>query len=120
MGTRTPLAKHLPPVVGSSIPAQTTCSRNRSEPYSIGEEATLTVGRQNVLNRLQAYTHLHGVPKGRRDRLRRTLADLYGRCSAGTHAEVTVEEARFVFLQTYVVLGEVLRLGGKEIDGPGE
>ena len=101
--------------------ALTTCRRlidscadhvfpSHSEPYAIGEEATLNVGQQNVLNRLQAYTHQCGIPKSRRDRLRRALSDLYGRCSAGTHAEVTVDEARFVFLQTYVVLGEILTL----------
>jgi hypothetical protein len=82
----------------------------QDEPYAIGEEATLTVGQNNVLDRLQAYVHQCDVPKSRRDRLRRTLGDLYGRCSAGTHAEVTVDEARFVFLQTYVALGEILTL----------
>jgi hypothetical protein len=82
----------------------------QSEPYVIDAEVTLNVGQQNVLNRLQAYTHHLGVAKSRRDRLRRTVSDLYGRCSAGTHAEVTVDEARFVFLQTYVVLGEILTL----------
>lgn len=82
----------------------------QAEPYAMGEEATLAVGAQNVLNRLQAYTHQRGIAQGRRDRLRRTLKDLYGRCSAGTHADVTVDEARFVFLQTYVALGEILTL----------
>lgn len=81
-----------------------------SEPYVIGDEATLAVGQQNILNRLQAHTHQRGIPKGRRDRLRRTLADLYGRCSAGTHSDVKVEEARFIFLQTYIALGEILTL----------
>ena len=101
--------------------ALTTCRRlidscadhlfpDQPEPYAIGEEVTLNVGQQNVLNRLQAYAYQCGCPKSRRDRLRRTLSDLYGRCSAGTHAEVTVDEARFVFLQTYVVLGEILTL----------
>ncbi len=83
----------------------------RRDPF---DEATLNVGQQNVLNRLQAFPHAQGLPKNRRDRLRRTLSDLYGRCSAGTHAEVTVEEARFVFLQTYVALGEILALGDTE------
>lgn len=82
----------------------------QSEPHAIGEEATLQVGQQNVLNRLQAYTHQCGITKSRRDRLRRTLKDLYERCSAGTHAEVTIDEARFVFLQTYIALGEILIL----------
>lgn len=43
-----------------------------------------------MLNRLQAYTHLLGTTKRRRDGLRQNLSDLYG---------------SFVFLQTYVVLG---------------
>lgn len=82
----------------------------QSEPYAVGDEVVLNVGQQQALNRLQAYTHQCGINKSRRDRLRRTLADLYGRCSAGTHADVTVDEARFVFLQTYIVLGEILTL----------
>ncbi len=72
----------------------------RDELYKIGDEVGLKVGPQQVLNRLQAHTHACGASKGRRDRLRRTLSDLYARCSAGTHAEVTFDEARFIFLQT--------------------
>lgn len=101
--------------------ALTTCRRlidscadhvfpSQSEVYALGDEVTLNVGQQQVLNRLQAYTHQCGITKSRRDRLRRTLKDLYERCSAGTHAEVTVDEARFVFLQTYIALGEILTL----------
>lgn len=82
----------------------------QSEKYQISEDVTLTVGTSNVLNRLQAYTHQCGAGKSRRDRLRRTLADLYERCSAGAHAEVAVDEARFVFLQTYIALGEIMNL----------
>lgn len=82
----------------------------RDELYKIGDEADLKVGPQQVLNRLQAHTHACGASKSRRDRLRRTLADLYARCSAGTHAEVTIDEARFIFLQTYIALGEILSL----------
>ncbi|MFE7673423.1 hypothetical protein ACFU5N_14550 [Streptomyces albidoflavus] len=82
----------------------------RDEPYKIGDEVDLRVGPQQVLNRLQAYTHTCGASKSRRDRMRRTLVDLYGRCSAGTHAEVTINEARFIFLQTYIALGEILTL----------
>jgi len=101
--------------------ALTTCRRlidscadhlfpGREGEHDLGGGTTLKVGQQHVLNRLQAYCHEQGVSKSRRDRLRHTLSDLYGRCSAGTHAEVTVKEARFVFLQTYIVLGELLTL----------
>ncbi|MFF7848503.1 hypothetical protein ACFZDF_13085 [Streptomyces sp. NPDC007910] len=82
----------------------------QEEPYKIGNEVDLKVGPQQVLNRLQAHTHACGASKSRRDRLRRTLSDLYARCSAGTHAEVTIDEARFIFLQTYIALGEILTL----------
>jgi len=82
----------------------------QDESYAIGDGVTLKVGQQQVLNRLQAHTHACGASKSRRDRLRRTLGDLYDRCSAGTHAEVTIDEARFVFLQTYIALGEILTL----------
>jgi hypothetical protein len=69
-------------------------------------------GERTSLNRLQAYVYEHGVSKGRRDRLRRTFADLYDRTSTGTHSEVDVVEARYLFLQTYVALGELLALEG--------
>lgn len=86
----------------------------RDELYKIGDEVDLKVGTQQVLNRLQAHTHACGASKSRRDRLRRTLSDLYARCSAGTHAEVTIDEARFIFLQTYIALGEILTLSAPE------
>ncbi|MET7593866.1 MULTISPECIES: AbiTii domain-containing protein [Streptomyces] len=86
----------------------------RDEPYKIGDEVNLKVGPQQVLNRLQAHTHACGASKSRRDRLRRTLSDLYDRCSAGTHAEVTIDEARFIFLQAYIALGEILTLSAPE------
>ena len=92
-------ADHLFPATGSE--------------YDLGGGTTLKVGQQQVLNRLQAYSHTQQVSKSRRDRLRQTIAALYGRCSAGTHAEVTAQEARFVFLQTYIALGELLTLDGK-------
>lgn len=108
--------------------ALTTCRRlidscadyvfpSRDELYKIGDEVDLKVGPQQVLNRLQAHTHVCGASKSRRDRLRRTLSDLYARCSAGTHAEVTIDEARFIFLQTYIALGEILTLSAAPENG---
>ncbi|WP_084774465.1 AbiTii domain-containing protein [Nonomuraea candida] len=81
----------------------------RESPFDIGGQE-IAVGSSNVLNRLQAFVFEAGASQSRRDRIRRALKDLYGRCSAGTHAEVDVEEARFVFLQTYVILGEIMSL----------
>lgn len=70
----------------------------------------LSVKQGNVLNRLSAYVHSRGVSGGRADRLRRALSDLYGRVSTGVHADVDGSEATYVFLNTYVVLGELFDL----------
>jgi hypothetical protein len=81
----------------------------REEPYMLGDQP-LKVGTGNVLNRLQAFVAESGIFGPRRDRLRQTFSNLYQRTSAGTHAEVDVVEARYIFLQTYVALGELLAL----------
>jgi hypothetical protein len=91
----------------------------RDEPYRISAEREISVASGNTLNRLQAYAHASGASKGRRDRLRRTLGDLYDRVSTGVHDDVTVEEARFIFLQTYVVIGEFLSLSAPPRDQAG-
>lgn len=79
----------------------------RSEPYKIGDEP-LVVDESKVLNRILAFLHSKGATDGRRARLRRTFSDVYGRVSKGIHDDVDIEEARFIFLQTYVALGEVV------------
>jgi hypothetical protein len=61
-----------------------------------------------VLNRINAFIHTCGVRGGRADRLRRSLSDIYGRVSTGVHADVDGHEARYLFLTTYVLLGEIL------------
>lgn len=48
--------------------------------------------------------------KGRRDRLSRTLHDIWELASAGDHSDIDVVQARYAFLQTYVVIGEILAL----------
>jgi hypothetical protein len=44
----------------------------------------------------------------RRDRLNKNLGALYDRVSAGVHADVTVDEAQALVLNTYLLLGEIL------------
>ena len=79
------------------------------EPYDLnGQE--LNVKQSAVLNRINAYLHTSGVTGGRADRLRRSLKDLYARVSTGVHADVDGHEARYLFLVTYMTLGEVLTL----------
>jgi hypothetical protein len=73
-----------------------------------GNEVKLT--KQHVQNRLNAFVYDQMQSKSRRAKLRRTLADLYERVSAGVHDEVTTDEARYLFLNTYMYLGEILAL----------
>jgi hypothetical protein len=74
--------------------------------------ATYQIGNDKVLNRIQYCLSQTCSSGGRRDRLNRNLRLLWDRCSAGSHADVTPDEARDVFLQTYLTLGEILRARG--------
>lgn len=73
-----------------------------------GQQVATT--KSHVQNRLNLYAYKTGAAKGRRDRLRRSLSDVYGRVSKGVHEDVTPAEARFIFLQTYLTLGEFVTL----------
>lgn len=73
-----------------------------------GQEVHL--GPPHIKNRLNAYIRDNTASDSRRDKLRRRLADLYERVSAGVHSDVSSDEARFIFLNTYLFLGEVLSL----------
>jgi hypothetical protein len=70
----------------------------------------LAVDKSKVLNRLSAFAYSQGTPKGRRTRLNRGLRDIYDRVSKGVHADISADEAKFVFIQTYLLLGELLML----------
>jgi 5-methylcytosine-specific restriction enzyme A len=74
----------------------------------------LAAKQPNILNRLSAYAYEQKASKGQRDRLRRSIGDIYGRVSKGVHSDVSPNEARFVFLQTYMLLGELLMLEPSE------
>jgi hypothetical protein len=71
---------------------------------------TIKLGDGEVLNRLEMFISERTPSGSRRQRLRRTLADLYDRTSAGVHSDVSADEAKHVFLQTYAVLGEIILL----------
>jgi hypothetical protein len=62
-------------------------------------------------NRINAFVHGKTESQSRRQRIRQNVANLFDRVSTGVHSEVTPEEARALFLNTYLFLGEVLLLG---------
>ena len=71
------------------------------------EEGLRLTPQNAVLNRINAFVHTCGVRGGRADRLRRGLSDIYRRVSTGVHSDVDGHEARYLFLTTYLLLGEI-------------
>lgn len=72
----------------------------------------LKLDASKVQNRINAFVSAHCESKSRVKRIRQNLANLYDRVSSGVHNDVTPEEARALFLNTYLFLGEVLHLRG--------
>ncbi len=70
----------------------------------------LEVGADKTVNRIEAFLLENCPSASRRERLLRTFRMLRDRSSAGVHAEVTPDEGRALFLQTYLLLGEMLLL----------
>lgn len=79
------------------------------ETFELGGN-TLKLGAGNHQNRINAYVALRTQSASRRQRLRQNLCNLFERVSTGVHADVSAEEARSLFLNTYLLLGEVLSL----------
>jgi hypothetical protein len=89
----------------------------RDEPVEVGGK-TINLTAQNVINRLETYISENDGSKSRRERLRKALEGLWNRTSTGVHADVTAPEARFLFLHTYIVLGEIVSLGQADLAAP--
>lgn len=100
--------------------ALTSCSRiidafadamfpPRDAPVEVDGQA-LDCGKDKPRNRLRAYMAGNIASKSRRDRLNKNLAELYSKVSAGVHADVSVDEARALVLNTYLFLGEIALL----------
>jgi CRISPR/Cas system-associated protein Cas7 (RAMP superfamily) len=68
-------------------------------------------GSDYYLNRLRFYIKKRCEHGKREKRLLQTVVSLNERFNAGTHADVTPEEARALFVVLYVTLGEILSLG---------
>lgn len=85
-----------------------------SETMNIGgNELSLEANRHQ--NRINVFVHQRINSKSRKTKIRQNLANLYARVSAGVHNDVTAEEAKSLFLNTYLLLGEVLHIGKLEV-----
>jgi hypothetical protein len=100
--------------------ALTTCRRiieSFADSIYPPSEATAEIGGNTLKldaskhqNRINAFIHERTDSQSRKQRLRQNLSNLFDRVSSGVHKDVSVEEARSLFLNTYLFLGEVLHL----------
>ncbi|KHS85240.1 hypothetical protein [Pectobacterium brasiliense] len=80
------------------------------ETYEIGGNK-LSLDASKHLNRLNVFVHMRVDSKSRKDKIRQNLSNLYARVSTGVHADVSIEEAQSLFLNCYLLLGEILHIG---------
>ncbi len=100
--------------------ALNTCRRivdafaNSIYPPSEGEAeldgSKLKIDESKVLNRINLYVAAKTSSKSRRQKIRQNLGNLYDRVSVGVHKDVGSVEANSLFLNTYLLLGEILEL----------
>lgn len=73
----------------------------------------LSLGANRHQNRINAFVHQRIESKSRKTKIRQNLSNLYDRISTAVHNDVTAEEAKALFLNAYLLLGEVLHIGEK-------
>lgn len=74
-----------------------------------GNEVSLDASKHQ--NRINAFVHERIDSKSRKSKIRQNLSNLYDRVSTGVHKDVSIEEAKSLFLNTYLLLGEILHIG---------
>jgi hypothetical protein len=73
-----------------------------------GNDVTLDAGKHQ--NRINAFVYERITSKSRIKKIRQNLSNLYIRVSTAVHSEVSEEEAKSLFLNTYLILGEILHI----------
>lgn len=73
-----------------------------------GNTLKLDAGKHQ--NRINAFIAARTTSTSRRTRLRQNLSNLFDRVSTGVHSDVSPAEAYSLFLNVYLILGEVLHI----------
>lgn len=71
---------------------------------------TVSLKADKALNRINAYIHEKCESDSRRKKIRQNLSNTYDRVCTGVHNQIDAKEARALFLNTYLLLGEILSL----------
>jgi len=77
-----------------------------------GKEISLKADK--VINRITTYVYNNCKSESRRTKIKQNLENLYKRVSAGVHSDVDTQEARNIFFNVYLILGEILTLPPKQ------
>lgn len=78
------------------------------------DDNELKLGVDKHQNRINAYVFKRTKSKSRGKRIRQNLSNLFDRVSTGVHSDVSAEEARSLFLNTYLFIGEILHINKQE------
>lgn len=105
--------------------ALTTCRRvldSFADAIFPPQEGTIEIGGNQLSlasnrhqNRISAYIYQRVDSDSRKKRFRQNISNLYDRVSTAVHNDVTAEEARALFLNTYLIIGEILHLPERNV-----
>lgn len=82
----------------------------QTEPYISSGGESWEVTTDKCKNRINAFIDQKCHSSSQKTKLRKMLASLYERTSAGVHSEVSTNEAQAIILGLYLFMGEVIRL----------
>ncbi|MDD6210983.1 MAG: hypothetical protein PUB21_10300 [Bacteroidales bacterium] len=71
---------------------------------------SVSLKKDKVKNRLTTYVSQNCDSTSRVKKIRDNLSNLYDRVSSGVHNDIDCEEAKSLFFNTYLILGEILTL----------
>lgn len=83
-----------------------------TRPHPIPGKPPLRMTQQNTLNRLRAFIDDNAQSRSRSKRLGESAESIYARVSNGVHNDASTSEAEYLFLTSYILLGEILNLPG--------
>ncbi|WP_160667363.1 AbiTii domain-containing protein [Pseudarthrobacter sp. ATCC 49987] len=86
---------------------------HETRPHPQAGKPAIQLGQQQRMNRLRAFIDDHALSKSRAKRLGESAESIYARVSNGVHNDASKTEADYLFLTTYVLLGEILNLKAK-------
>lgn len=81
----------------------------RLEPIIV-EGKAVSLKQDKVINRIVTYISENCSSKSRMKKLKDNLENLYDRVSTGVHNDIDRKEAKSLFFNTYLLLGEILTL----------